>query len=107
MPSEHPPTKKPAMSLLARCMLIAGGLVTIGMGVEYLHRGVFSFTNLGYRQTMFSGGVIGSGIVLMLFAFLPSGDWVYRRITTKRNFKLVNHTRHTHTHKSETDTLER
>ena len=82
------------MSLLARCTLIAGGLVTIGMGVEYLRRGIFSFTNASYRQTVFSGGAIGTGIVLVLFAFLPSGDWIYRRITTRREVKLAHHTRH-------------
>jgi len=94
MTAQPTPAKKPAMSVRARCMLIAGGLVTIGMGVEYLHRGVFSFTNASYRQTVFSGGVIGSGIVLMLCAFLPSGDWIYRRITTRREAKLAHHTRH-------------
>ena len=107
MAAHHSSTKKPAMSLLARCTLIAGGLVSIGMGVEYLRRGIFSFTNASYRQTVFSGGAIGTGIVLMLFAFLPSGDWVYRRITTRRNAKLAHHARHSPTHKSETDTLER
>jgi hypothetical protein len=92
MTAHQPPTKKPTMSLLARCMLIAGGLVTIGMGVEYLRRGIFSFTNASYHQTVFSGGMIGTGIVLMLFAFLPSGGWIYRRITTRREVKLAHHT---------------
>jgi hypothetical protein len=95
------------MGLLARFMIATGGLVMIAMGVEYLRRGVFSFENATYRQTVFSGGAIGTGIVLILLAFLPSGDWVYRRITTKRNVKFAHHTRQTHTHKSETDTLER
>ena len=90
--------------MLVRAMIATAGLVMIAMGVEYLRRGVFSFENGTYRQTVFSGGAIGTGIVLILFAFLPSGDWIYRRITTKRNVKLAHHTRHIHTHKSETDT---
>jgi hypothetical protein len=89
------------MSLLARLMCAAGGLMTIAMGAEYLRRGIFSFTNASYRQTVFSGGVIGSGIVLMVLAFLPSGNWVYRRITTKREVKLAHHTRHPQLHKTE------
>jgi hypothetical protein len=93
--------KKPAMSLPARLMCAGGGLVTIAMGAEYLQHGIFSFTNVSYRQTIFSGGVIGSGIVLMVLAFLPSGNWAYRRITTKREVKLAHHTRHPQPHKTE------
>ena len=88
-------------------MLATGGLVMIAMGAEYLRRGIFAFANASYRQTVFSGGAIGTGIVLISFAFLPAGDWIYRRITTKRNIKLTHHTRHQQTQKSESDTLER
>ena len=82
------------MSLLARLMLIAGGLVMIVIGAEYQRRGIFSFTNASYHQIVFSGGGIGSGVVMVALAFLPSGEWIYRRITTKRNIKLFRHTRH-------------
>jgi hypothetical protein len=82
-------------------MLIAGGLVTIAIGVEYQRRGIFSFPNASYHQTVFSGGVIGSGVVMVALAFLPSGDWIYRHITTKRNIKLSHHTRLPQNHKTD------
>lgn len=71
------------------------------MGVAYLRGGVFSFTNARYHQTVFSAGVIGTGIILMMFALLPAGDRIYRRITTRRELKFTHHNRHSHPNKTE------
>ena len=83
--------KKPTTSIGGRLALIAGGLVCIATGVEYLHRGIFSFDTASYHQTAFSAGGIGTGVLLILLAFLPSGDWFYRRITTRRKLELTHH----------------
>jgi hypothetical protein len=89
------------MSLAGRFAFVAGGLVLIAMGAEYLRRGIFSFDNASYRQTVFSAGSIGTGVLLLLFAFLPSGDWIYRRITTRRKVTLTHHSHHSKIQKTE------
>jgi hypothetical protein len=73
---------KARTSLMPRLFLVAGGCVCILMGVYQIHRDVLVYRN-GYLQTVYGGGAIGTGALLILLAFLPAGDWIYRRITTR------------------------
>jgi len=101
MPTHHPTQPKKLSNLRARVFVFATGLLSSAMGAAYLRRGILSFTNAGYHQTVFSAGVVGSGIVLMVFALLPAGDRIYRRITTRRELKFTHHNRHSHLNKTE------
>jgi hypothetical protein len=107
MPTRHPTQQKKLSNLRARFFVFATGLFSSMMGAAYLRRGIFSFTNASYHQTVFSAGVVGSGIVLMVFALLPTGDSIFRRITTRRELKFTHHNRHSHVNKTTTDSLER
>jgi len=66
--------------------LIFGGLgsLLIAYGLLMGLRHVFVYSSLTGQAT-FSSAVIGTGVLFLLVAFLPSGDWVYRLITTKDN----------------------
>jgi len=66
-----------------------------------MRRGIFSFTNARYHQTVFSAGVVVTGVILMMFALLPASDRIYRRITTRRELKFTHHNRHSHLNKTE------
>lgn len=74
------------MRLPYRLLMIAFGLYIAVYGADKLRRGEFAYWN--YHQTVFSPPVIAMGIVLMLLGFLPSGAWLYRRITTKRETSI-------------------
>jgi hypothetical protein len=65
-------------------MLIAAGLCMICLAAAKLQQGKVVFDNASYHQTTFAAGGIGIGLLLILLAFLPSSEWVYRRISTKR-----------------------
>ncbi|WP_216841254.1 hypothetical protein [Acidobacterium sp. S8] len=73
------------MNWFTRLLLIAGGLGLILLAVVQLRNGQMVFDNSSYHQTTFAAGGIGVGIVILLLAFLPPGEWVYKHITTKRN----------------------
>ncbi|MBB5339060.1 hypothetical protein HDF13_001393 [Edaphobacter lichenicola] len=73
---------KTKTSLIPRLFLVAGGCACILIGVNQIHRNVLVYRN-GYLQTVYAGGAIGTGALFILFAFLPAGDWIYRRITTR------------------------
>jgi hypothetical protein len=57
-----------------------------------LQAGHWAFDNASYHQTTFAAGGYGLGALLILLAFLPPRDWVYKHITTKRS-KLLHHNR--------------
>ncbi len=83
---KNKPQRHPLLSNLAyRLMLVAAGLFVTYTGVAYLRKGLFSYTNLGYRQTTFSAGAIATGLLLVLLACIPAGDRLYRSITTRRS----------------------
>ncbi len=71
------------MSWPIRLALFAGGLLLILIAIAQLHTGQWVFNNASYHQTTFAAGGIAVGAVICLLAFLPSGDWVYRHISTK------------------------
>lgn len=77
------------MSLLIRLGLFASGLVLILLGRSQLQAGHWVFTNASYHQTTFAASGIGLGCLICFVSFLPSGDWVYKRITTGRKIKKV------------------
>ena len=77
------------MSWLIRLGLFASGLVLILLGKSQLQDGYWVFTNASYHQTTFAASGIGLGCLICLFAFLPSGEWVYRRLTTGRKIKKL------------------
>ena len=66
-----------------RLMMIGFGLYVILYGVAQLEHGKFAYENMK-GQTVFAPGVMGVGVVLFLLGFVPSGNWLYKRITTKR-----------------------
>jgi hypothetical protein len=76
------------MSWMMRIGLFVGGLVLLGAGKLQLQSGHWVFDNANYHQTTFAAGAVGIGIFLCALAFLPSGDWVYRHITTRHTFRL-------------------
>jgi hypothetical protein len=60
------------------------GFLMIAYGVLMGMRHVFIYSNLT-GQVTFTSAVIGTGVIFLLLAFLPNGDWVYRLISTKDN----------------------
>lgn len=75
-----------AMKLKHRFGLFAGGGVMLLYGFEVWQRyGVFPYRGLHYFQPVFPVGVIVVGLLVAILAFLPSGNWVYRRIGQKRD----------------------
>jgi hypothetical protein len=72
------------MPWYARWMLFVLGLWISLYGWQQLHAGVFAYQNMTYRQTVFSPGAIACGLFMMVLAFLPSGQWIYKRITTRQ-----------------------
>lgn len=72
------------MGWLTRLGLFAAGLFLITLARNQLRAGKIVFDNASYHQTTFAAGGFGVGVVLLLLAFLPSGNWVYRHITTRR-----------------------
>ena len=76
------------MGWLARSGMFAGGLFMVLLAKAQLSRGHVVFPNASYHQTTFAASGFGIGLVLMLLAFLPPSDWVYRYITTKRSIRL-------------------
>jgi hypothetical protein len=80
------------MGWLARFGLIAAGLFVILLARAQLLAGHWAFDNASYYQTTFAAGGYGVGALLILLAFLPPRDWVYKHITTKRS-KLLHHNR--------------
>ena len=77
------------MRWYARLMLIAGGLFMICLAAAQLQKGQFVFDNSSYHQTTFAAGGIGIGLVMILLAFLPSGEWVYRHISTRQRGRFL------------------
>jgi hypothetical protein len=73
------------MGWLTRLGLIGGGLFVIVLARAQLQAGHWAFANAGYHQTTFAAGGYGVGALLILLAFLPPRDWVYKHITTKRS----------------------
>lgn len=69
---------------MARLGFVAAGLFLILVALSQMRAGRFVFDNASYHQQTFAAGGIGVGIVLIILAFLPSRDWVYKHITTKR-----------------------
>jgi hypothetical protein len=72
------------MGWLTRLGMFAAGLFLICMAVAQLRSGHFVFDNASYHQTTFAAGGIGVGIGILLLAFLPPNNWVYKHITTRR-----------------------
>ena len=72
--------------------MIAVGLFVILLARAQLKAGHWAFDNASYHQTTFAAGGYGLGALLILLAFLPPRDWVYKHITTKRS-KLLHHNR--------------
>ena len=105
----HKPKKqtKVKTSLIPRLFLVAGGGACILMGVNQIHKGILVYRN-GYLQTVYAGGAIGAGALLILFAFLPAGDWIYRRITTRPQLDEPQHSsRRSRLHKTLTNNQNR
>lgn len=72
------------MTLRARGGLLLTGLVVVLYGYAMLQKhGIFPYLN-AKMQPVYPAGVIVFGIVIAAFSLLPTGDWVYRRISTKR-----------------------
>ena len=65
-------------------LFFAAGLYAIFLARTQLKTGHALFTNASYHQTTFAAGGLGIGVILILLAFLPPSDWVYKRITTKK-----------------------
>jgi hypothetical protein len=80
-----------------RLMMIGFGLYVILYGFAQLERGKFAYENMK-GQTVFAPGVMGVGAVLLLLGFLPPGNWLYKRITTKR--RPIDTTYHSHRERS-------
>jgi len=73
--------KKVAYPAWGRGFFIILGFLSIACGVIRLQR-VLTYTDLR-GQVTFSSALIGTGIVFLLIGCLPSGDRVYRLITTR------------------------
>ena len=84
------------MSWLSRIGLFAAGLFLMSLAKRQLDTGHFIFTNASFHQTTFAGSGLGVGLVLMLTAFLPPKDWVYRHITTRPRQPANPDLRHKH-----------
>jgi hypothetical protein len=98
---------KAKTSLIPRLFLVAGGCACILIGVNHIHRDVLVYRN-GYLQTVYAGGAIGTGALLVLLAFLPAGDWIYRRITTRPQLDEPKHSsRRSRLHKTLTNNQNR
>lgn len=80
--NNHTTPKKTSPLLVPRLLLIAGGCACLLGGVLSLQRGVWVYAN-SFGQTVFAGGAIGTGTILVLCAFLPSTSWIHRLITTR------------------------
>ena len=72
------------MGWLTRMGLFLAGLCICLLAQRQLETGHFEFANASYHQSTFAASGFGLGSFVLLLAFLPPGDWVYRHITTKR-----------------------
>jgi hypothetical protein len=81
-PPNQQPKKKTAQVFFLRLLLVVAGLYMVTSGVLTVKQGVFAFQNR-YGQSSFPSGTIALGVVFILLALIPNGDWFYRRITTK------------------------
>ena len=89
--------REDAMPWYARLMFFVLGLWLALHGWQQLHAGVFAYENMTYRQTGFSTGAIAVGLFMMAMAFLPSGQWIYNRISTRpKLLRAVRHLRKKH-----------
>src|SRR5215472_6174898 len=63
-------------------LFFAGALIALG-GYTMLQKcGIFPCLNWR-MQPVYPAGVVVSGIVIAALAFLPSGEWIYRLVSTK------------------------
>jgi hypothetical protein len=79
----HSNAKKSSGTWQGRLAFVAMGIFLMSYGLEQLHRHIFVYSNW-LRQPIFSAGLIATGSFSLVLACLPSGNWFYRRITTKR-----------------------
>ena len=75
------------MKWWTRILFFTFGLFTIFYGLVQMSRGAFSYQN-SIRQAVFAPGVVAIGLVLAALSFLPAGEWIYRRITTRKGLDL-------------------
>jgi hypothetical protein len=68
-------------------MLLAAGAYLAAYGIVQIHRGVFVYANASYHQTTFAAGTIGMGLFMAALSALPSSNWVYKSITTRRELR--------------------
>jgi hypothetical protein len=73
------------MGWMTRLVFVVAGLLLILAALSQMRAGQFVFDNESYHQQTFAAGGIGIGIVVILLAFLPSRDWLYKHITTKHS----------------------
>ena len=71
------------MKLKYRFYFILTGLVFGIYGVEQLHRGILSYSNGTFRQTIFSGGTIAMGAFCLILALLPNRNPLRKRSAEK------------------------
>jgi len=89
------------MTLKARAGLFLTGLAVVLYGYVMWHKhGIFPYLN-SKMQPMYPAGVIAVGVVIGMLAFLPSGGWVYRSISTKPRreghvLRVLDESRHKH-----------
>jgi hypothetical protein len=83
------------MRWLVRLVFVSFGLFLMLNAMVQLRAGQFAFDNASYHQTTFAAGGIGVGALFILLAFLPSGQWVFRHISTRKQlaFKPLSRTR--------------
>ena len=72
------------MSWKIRIFFVASGALLLFAGYAQASAGKYVFDNASYHQTTFAWGSYGVGAFLILLAFLPPSDWVYRHITTRK-----------------------
>jgi hypothetical protein len=75
------------MAWQGRFILIVGGLFMLFAATMQLKSGHFVFTDGIYHQQTFASAGYAIGGLVILVALLPTGDWVNRMISTKRDRK--------------------
>jgi hypothetical protein len=63
-------SRLPAWSL--RLLVAFGGLAIAAYGLSLLHRNVLVFQGMNQRQTIYSPGIIASGLLVMALALIPN-----------------------------------
>jgi hypothetical protein len=76
---------------MGRLSLLALGAILVTYGIQMLHRGIFVYQNAWYRGTVYSAGIVATGVFVGLLAFLPPATWVDRWTARKKKHQQPDH----------------